>query len=242
MSWFRRGHRHPEEELSAYLDGHLDEAARSGVEAHLDACEACRALLADLRATKAALAALPRIEPRRSFALTPEHARPAAVPARRHVALSFAPAVALTVFVALLAVDISGALSGQDSRGLPPALTGKADQAQRETLRMPQASAPQDAAGSQAETAPSPFAAPQAAAPAPSPPVAPSEAERPAGRSGDGVHVLGAEENSDETVLRVLEVLAAVAFAGSLALAFWSRRKQAGASGRRWFARRNGGS
>ena len=40
---------HPELELSSYLDGELDSGARGRVEAHLESCGACTALLAELR-------------------------------------------------------------------------------------------------------------------------------------------------------------------------------------------------
>ena len=226
MSWFRRGPRHPEEDLSAYIDGHLSEAARREVESHLDACEACRLLLAELRAAKSALAALPRLEPRRSFVLGPEHAAPARDSGRRPAALAFAPAVALTVFVALLAVDLSGAVEeGDGGRAVLPAFEKAGSQAPNESLRMPEAPAAQDAAGSRPEGEASPLAAPQPAAAAPSPAAA-SEPGRAAGQEArDGTHVLGREEGSGETVLRVLEFLAAAAFAASVAVALRSRRK-----------------
>lgn len=43
------GGSHPHELISAYLDGAVSESERRFVEAHLDACEACRNLLEDLR-------------------------------------------------------------------------------------------------------------------------------------------------------------------------------------------------
>jgi len=47
---------HPEysEQLSAYLDGELAPAARAALEAHLEGCAGCRAVLDDLRAIVAA--------------------------------------------------------------------------------------------------------------------------------------------------------------------------------------------
>ena len=58
---------HLENEITAYLDGVLDAAQRSEVEAHLATCEACRAVrdrLAWLRAEIAALPAPPSPSPR----------------------------------------------------------------------------------------------------------------------------------------------------------------------------------
>jgi putative zinc finger protein len=49
----RESLRHPELELSAYLDGELDAPAREAIEAHLRDCVDCSAVLADLRAVVA---------------------------------------------------------------------------------------------------------------------------------------------------------------------------------------------
>jgi hypothetical protein len=48
------------EAISALADGSLDPAERPRVEAHVEACEDCRALLDDLRALRREAAALPR--------------------------------------------------------------------------------------------------------------------------------------------------------------------------------------
>ncbi len=112
MTWFRRS-AHPEDQLSAYADGELDGRAHSAVEAHLAGCDDCSRLLEELQAAKLALTELPRLEPRRSFVLGPEHAV-ASRPERRRASFTFAPAAALTVLMALLfvdAVDFSGGSS-----------------------------------------------------------------------------------------------------------------------------------
>jgi hypothetical protein len=61
------------EVLASFVDGvaELPAETRAAMEAHLAACSSCRGALAELRIVVAALSALPEIEPRRSFALTP---------------------------------------------------------------------------------------------------------------------------------------------------------------------------
>jgi hypothetical protein len=116
MTWFRRS-AHPEEDLSAYVDGELGERARRAVETHLASCEACSTLLRELQDAKSLLSELPKLEPRRSLTLGPEHAAERrAAPAPRRMSFTFAPAVALSVLVALLFVDAidSGGGSSHD--------------------------------------------------------------------------------------------------------------------------------
>ena len=67
---------HPLAQLSAYLDDALSPVERTAVAAHLDTCGACRARLAELRATASLIGALPDLSPSRR--LVP---RIAAVPA-----------------------------------------------------------------------------------------------------------------------------------------------------------------
>jgi anti-sigma factor RsiW len=69
------GRRHLDlDALNAVLDGALDPADRAAATAHLAACTACAADLAELRATAVLLRELPQYRPRRSFTLGPEHA------------------------------------------------------------------------------------------------------------------------------------------------------------------------
>lgn len=56
---------HVRDDLSAYLDGALPPAERAVVQAHLDACPACRAAHAELRATARVIAAMPLLKPAR---------------------------------------------------------------------------------------------------------------------------------------------------------------------------------
>lgn len=71
---------HPQEQLSAYLDGALAAAERAAVDAHLAVCGHCRARLAELREVSKLLAALPKLAPRRS--LVPRRLPAWLVPAR----------------------------------------------------------------------------------------------------------------------------------------------------------------
>jgi hypothetical protein len=107
------GHRPDGEAISAWLDGALDPAASAKLEAHVAACDACRARAGELRAVRASLAVLPDVEAPRSFRLTPQRLE---APAPRRAPapspwMRYAPAVsaaALVVFAVLLSVDITG--------------------------------------------------------------------------------------------------------------------------------------
>ena len=116
MTWFRRS-AHLENELSAYVDGELSERARRAVETHLATCEACSVVLQELQDTKSLLSQLPKLEPRRSLALGPEFAIERRVAAPRRTSFTFAPAVALTVLVALLFVDALDSRDGSSQEG-----------------------------------------------------------------------------------------------------------------------------
>jgi hypothetical protein len=58
---------HPFGDLSAYIDGALGREARAFVESHLGTCAACRARVAELRATARLIAGLPAPVPTRSL-------------------------------------------------------------------------------------------------------------------------------------------------------------------------------
>ncbi len=95
------------EDLSAYIDGFVDQRLRSAIVAHVAICAECRAELAELRATVRLLNALPTLSPRRSFQLDPRHAT--ARPARGTV-LTLLPVVrALSVAAAIALLVVSGA-------------------------------------------------------------------------------------------------------------------------------------
>jgi hypothetical protein len=59
--------RHPEDALSALLDGQLDAAEAEAVHAHVVACADCTAELEAVRATRAAIRSLPAVEPPAGF-------------------------------------------------------------------------------------------------------------------------------------------------------------------------------
>jgi hypothetical protein len=129
MTWFRRSV-HPEEDLSAYVDGELGKRSRRKVEKHLASCEACSTLLRELQDTKSLIRELPRPALTRSLALGAEFAvERRAEPAPRRLSLTFVPAAALTVLVALLFVDAAGLTGGtQNDSGTFTAASRAADQ------------------------------------------------------------------------------------------------------------------
>ncbi len=109
MLWFDR-HRRLRDQLSAYIDGELDDAASVRLEAHLVGCESCRADLDELRATVDALRELPQAEAPRSFALAPERVagpRPAAVATPPlAVGLRLATAAVAAALAVVVIVDV----------------------------------------------------------------------------------------------------------------------------------------
>lgn len=231
MAWFKRN-AHPEDQLSAFVDGELGPAARRSVQAHLAGCEACASLLEDMQAAKSMLAALPQLQPRRSFALGPEFALEQRREPRR-AAWTFAPVAALTVFLALVAVDVASFGSSANDAG--DALTTAASR-QSEADKAGNAETFQ-AAGAD-ETA-APGAGSDGAIPAGTPPgvAMPSARDDDAGgeqrdtfagpQAPDEAPVIapaGDQASSDGTsLLRVLEASAAVAFAVSLLIVLWPR-------------------
>ncbi len=63
---------HVIEQISAYLDGALDDALSNEVRAHIDGCTECHAEYIEVRATRQLLRNVPAIQPLRAFTLTPE--------------------------------------------------------------------------------------------------------------------------------------------------------------------------
>lgn len=136
MFWNRRNEHATDEELSAMLDGELPAARQTAVAAHAGRCERCTEALEQLGQIRTLLQGLPQERAPRSFALTPEMAggRPAPSPAApKRSPLVFAPAVALTLLVALFAVDLSS--SGFSSREEMSSAAGGATANQAEIAR-----------------------------------------------------------------------------------------------------------
>lgn len=228
--FFRRS-RHPSDgDLSAYLDGRLEDAVRARLEAHLAGCPTCRQALEELRAVRQALRELPRTAAPRSFALREADVRPA--PARQPVGglgrmaplLSGVTAVALFAFLALVGVDVLGGPLERAEEAPRPAAQGayeareeapaEATVATEFELGAPEEAAPPEeptAGGETREPLRSGQLAPRATPPAQATPAAAARAA----------------EEEDRTGLRIAEAaLAAVALVagGSLALAWWRRR------------------
>lgn len=138
MFFWRRRHPVTEEELSAYLDGELEDAARARFEAHIEDCAACREVLEELRAVRRALRDLPRTDAPRSFALREADLRPAPAPwamgafARATPLLSGVATAAVVVFGVLVGIDLTGPTSqgAADKDAAAAALQGVSDEAE----------------------------------------------------------------------------------------------------------------
>lgn len=154
MFFWRRRHAVRDEELSAYLDGALAAAAGERVEAHLAACAACREKLAELRAVRSALRALPRMPAPRAFTLGEADLRPAP----RGVG-ALGPAPALLSAVAVAAFVAFGALTSVDVLTMPSAEEAapaafEAEEAAGGEERAPRATAPEERDGGAAYVSP----------------------------------------------------------------------------------------
>jgi anti-sigma factor RsiW len=126
-----------QEQLSAYLDGELSLAERQTLEHHLPTCARCQEALAQLRAVRRLLNAMPTPALPRSFALPTAGSVPAPVPLRARAAARRAPQVppvaariaqqvgALAAAVGLVLL-LGSTLLGQ---GLPKGLATSAGQA-----------------------------------------------------------------------------------------------------------------
>ena len=143
-----RNGQHPSvEQLSEYLDGaaEFDEAERSAIEGHLTSCQACQAVLDDLRLVVQSLAALPVREAPRSYAITHDMLEPATTPAApqpvvlqesrqwhaRHAGkVRWATAVAAMLFVFVISADLV-------TNGIRPTVTGTDDSASDMTMSQP---------------------------------------------------------------------------------------------------------
>ncbi len=114
---FFGGHEPDVNALSAHLDGRLATPEAARLRAHLASCEACRARLDGLRATRDTLRAMLDVEPPRSFRLRAADVERAQEPAAKTSApmLRWAPAVsavAAVVFAIVIGVDLSSSRGG----------------------------------------------------------------------------------------------------------------------------------
>jgi anti-sigma factor RsiW len=99
---------HPDDELSALLDGELDADAEAAVRRHLDRCEACRRELDDVAAVRGALRAMPTVAAPEGFIGQLVDRRHRADRDRRGVAIVLLAAVVALV-IGLVAADARGA-------------------------------------------------------------------------------------------------------------------------------------
>ena len=241
----RRRHPIGDEELNAYIDGELDDAARSRVEAHLESCAACREAVDELRMVSRALQALPHAQAPRSFALREADVEP--MPARQAGRLAGATpllggvaTVAFLAFFVLVGVDVADRSSGGDASdsgmGTSAAITEQDTALGAETLEGQFESG--DSERGVADALPP---ADDGAAP-PDAPLAATGGDIPNDDSPNKGDVIGDEDGADDSTLELLDpepggddssrlriaeaATAAVAIAagGSLALVWWRRR------------------
>jgi putative zinc finger protein len=101
------------DQLSAYLDGELDGAERSRVDAHLPTCAECRATLDALRATVTDLSTLPDAAPTEqdSWAIRSAIAR-SRTPAKRWQRAAWVAGTVAAGLIAFVAVTHAGGNSG----------------------------------------------------------------------------------------------------------------------------------
>ena len=232
----RQRHRIGDEELNAYIDGELDAAARSRVEAHMESCAACRETVGELRTVSQALQALPGAQAPRSFALREADVKP--MPAQRAGWLAGATpllggvaTVAFLAFFVLVGVDVADRSADSDA--------GSAASRTLSDERLSSETAAEDTAfGAEIQEGPPDDGAP----PLEDAPLAATGADIPDVESQNNGGVASDEDPADGTTrelldpepgdddnsrLRIAEAAtAAVALAagGSLALVWWRRR------------------
>jgi anti-sigma factor RsiW len=106
------------ERASDYVDGALDEATRAEADAHVNACEACRALAADLRKVQRAAASIDRVAlPANGWSRVldrlqadPAFARTSASSQRQQRPASASHSLAWLAMAAVLVLAVGGAL------------------------------------------------------------------------------------------------------------------------------------
>jgi anti-sigma factor RsiW len=117
---------HPEDELSAYLDGELPTAEIEVLSGHLAGCAECRRRLREVDAARTAIRALPRLEPLvRQGGTAPSGTAAAAGRSRRRVGLGVAITAGAAAVVATFAL----------TRGPAPTMIDPGDLASRHGAR-----------------------------------------------------------------------------------------------------------
>jgi hypothetical protein len=118
------------EDLSGYLDGILEPARRSEVDAALATDPSLRAELADLRAITSILADMPVYTPRRSFTLGEEFRKPTPIHAAPGRVVRLLPLIRqLSVAAALIFMVVAGALFFEINGGSDASVTNSSDHA-----------------------------------------------------------------------------------------------------------------
>ncbi len=115
---------HDAELLSTYLDGKLGPSETARVEARIATDAEMRRLLADLRATRTLLRALPQRKAPRNFTLQPKKQRLAAPTPRAFPVLRFASVLASAIFLGTVALNGLAPLAANRLAAAPAASYG----------------------------------------------------------------------------------------------------------------------
>jgi hypothetical protein len=242
MFFWKRSQHPPDSDLSALLDHELTEPRWVAITQHLEECEECAARLSHLESTKALVGALAQAQPGRSFVLGAEYERPVRAPLS---SLAFVPVAAMSLFLAVLALDVSNLDLSSESSGREVQLASKAVEDSAENaagassapapppmpaqrgaadqfgnIGLPPGATPPPVDSPRVLTAPT---APEAAAGTDSAATVPAE-QRGAGADGDSLSEQEASGGRDW--LRLIEAGALTIFVVSLAPIFWSRRSR----------------
>src|SRR5688572_13714213 len=123
MFFWKRSQHTSDADLSALLDHELPERRWVAITQHLAECEECASRLSHLESTKALVGALAQTQPGRSFVLGAEYERPVRAPLS---SLAFVPVAAMSLFLAVLALDISNLDLSTEGSGREVQLASKA--------------------------------------------------------------------------------------------------------------------